>query len=219
MPFFRRGTERQFDPRFLHEERLFRKQGRDALAVMERHRDHLADDIEAARSLARRAHIPIDGALGEREATLLALIGIGNRFRRDDGAGLEVARRLRLAHPPGVTILEQEGEPASLIEAWSDANQGLVADSVSSGADPGTVHRFDATEGPLPAEVFKSSTHALGLAEAVELARELGRLPGHLLVYGIEGQSFEAGEGLTPVVEEAVARLVMELYRELEGTS
>ena len=49
----------------------------------------------------------------------LALIGVGNQFRRDDAAGLEVARRLRLTRPPGVEIFEEEGEPASLIEAWS----------------------------------------------------------------------------------------------------
>jgi hydrogenase maturation protease len=149
---------------------------------------------------------------------LLALIGIGNRFRRDDAAGLEVARRLRLARPPGVSILEQEGEPTSLIEAWSEAHDALVVDGVDSGADPGTLHRFEVADGPLPAELFRPSTHALGVAEAVELARELGRLPERLVVYGIEGEDFEVGEGLTPAVEEAVERLVMELYRELEGT-
>ena len=35
-----------------------------------------------------------------------------------------------------------------------------------------------------------SSTHALGLAEAMELARALGRLPP-VIVYGIEGKTFE----------------------------
>ena len=56
------------------------------------------------------------------------------------------------------------------------------------------------------------------MAEAVELARELDRLPGRLAVYGIEGESFEVGEGLTPIVEEAVERLVGQLRRELGGS-
>ena len=42
------------------------------------------------------------------------------------------------------------------------------------------------------------------LPEAVELARELDRLPRRLVVYGIEGESFEAGEGLSPAVETTV---------------
>lgn len=217
MRHFLHAPHRYYDPRFLHDERLYLEHGRDVLQVMERHRDHLVDDIERARSLARRAHIPVPEPA--EQPRVLALIGIGNRFRRDDGAGLEVARRLRLAHPPGVRVLEQEGDPAGLIESWGEASEALVVDAVSSGAEPGTVHRFEAGDGPLPAEVFRASTHAMGIADAVELARELDRLPGRLVVYGIEGDSFEAGEGLTSAVSEAVATLVMQIYRELEGES
>ncbi|MGA8805322.1 MAG: hypothetical protein WB866_11580, partial [Solirubrobacterales bacterium] len=65
------------------------------------------------------------------------------------------------------------------------------------------------------AELFRSSTHALGVADAVELARELDRLPARLAVYGIEGENFEAGEGLTPAVEATVDVLVGELCHEL----
>ena len=46
-----------------------------------------------------------------------------------------------------------------------------------SGAAPGTTRRLDASRERLPAELFRGSTHALGLAEAVELARALDRLP------------------------------------------
>jgi hydrogenase maturation protease len=184
---------------------------------MERHRDHLVHDIEEARSLAKKAHIPIDRSVDDAERKLLALIGIGNQFRRDDGAGLEVARRLRLAKPRGVTVMEQGGEPGSLLEAWAGATEALVIDGVSSGSEPGTLHRFEATDQPLPAQFFGPSTHALGIAEAVELARELDRLPGRLAVYGIEGESFEAGEGLTPTVQAAVEQLVAELFEELGG--
>ena len=73
-------------------------------------------------------------------------------------------------------------------------------------AHPGTLTASTRRDEPLPAELFRRSTHALGIADAVELARELGRLPGRLAVYGIEGESFEAGEGLTPAVEATVDR-------------
>ena len=217
MPHFLHQTNRNLSPEFLHEERLFLERERATLHVMERHRDHLVHEIEKARSLAEQAHIPIDRSVEVAERKLLALIGIGNQFRRDDGAGLEVARRLRLAQPAGVKVLEQEGEPASLLEAWISADEVLVVDGVSSGSPPGTLHRFEVGDQPLPAELFRPSTHALGLAEAVELARELDRLPGRLAVYGIEGESFEPGEGLTPLVQAALEQLVAELFEELGG--
>ena len=210
------------DPAFLRDERQFLQRQWGVLRMMEREREHLVHDIERARSLAARAGMPMERKPPpEREELqkLLSLIGIGNRFRRDDAAGLEVVRRLRLAHPPGVILIEQEGEPASLIEAWSTADEALVVDGVSSGSAPGTIHRFDVTDAPLPAEVFNPSTHAMGLPEAVELARELDRLPGRLVVYGIEGEDFETGEGLSVPVQKTVEKLVMELYHELTGAS
>jgi hydrogenase maturation protease len=213
---------RQSDLAFLHEERQFLERQWGVLHLMEREREHLTRDIEHARSLAARAGIPIDRenkrAIEKEEKRLLSLIGIGNHFRRDDAAGLEVVRRLRLAHPPGVILIEQEGDPASLIEAWSTVEESLVVDAISSGSEPGRLHRFDVTHAPLPTEIFNVSTHALGLPEAVELARELGRLP-RLVVYGIEGESFEAGKGLSDPVQTTVEKLVMDLYHELSGAS
>ena len=213
---------RPTDPAFLHDERQFLERQWGVLHLMEREREHLDRDIEHARSLAARAGIPLDRqverTVEKEEKRLLSLIGIGNHFRRDDAAGLEVARRLRLAHPPGVILIEQEGEPASLIEAWSTVEESLVVDAISSGSEPGRLHRFDVTHAPLPAEIFSVSTHALGLPEAVELARELGRLP-RLVVYGIEGETFEAGEGLSDPVEKTVEKLVLDLYNELSGAS
>jgi hydrogenase maturation protease len=218
-----RGPSRRLDPAFLHDERRYLQRQWGVLHVMEREREHLLHDIERARSLAKRAGIrmerePERETEGE-ETPLLSLIGIGNRFRHDDAAGLEVVRRLRLAHPSGVNLIEQEGEPASLIEAWSDADEAVVVDAISSGSEPGRLHRFDVTMAPLPAEVFNPSTHAMGLPEACELARELDRLPGRLVVYGIEGENFEAGEGLSAPVQRTVEKLVLDLYRELTGAS
>ena len=208
------------DPAFLREERQFLERQWGVLHLMEREREHLSRDIERARSLAAKAGIPVNREVErEKEKKLLSLIGIGDRFRHDDAAGLEVVRRLRLAHPPGVILIEQEGEPASLIESWSTVDEAVVIDGISSGSAPGRLHRFDVTDAPLPTEIFNPSTHAIGLPEAIELARDLDRLPARLVVYGIEGESFEAGEGLSDPVEKTVEKLVLDLYHELSGAS
>jgi hydrogenase maturation protease len=132
------------------------------------------------------------------------VIGIGNPLRGDDAAGLLVARRVRELAGDDVEVRELEGEPSRLIDAWQGAATAVVADAARSGAVPGTVMRFDATEGPLPPSLSATSTHALGLGDAVELARALGRLPSRLIVYAIEGARFGAGDTLTPTVAAAV---------------
>jgi hydrogenase maturation protease len=133
------------------------------------------------------------------------VIGLGNPARCDDAAGLIAARRLG-----GV---EHEGDPLALLDLWDGADCAVVIDAVSSGAEAGTVHRFDAEDMPLPALRTSTSTHAVGLAEAIELARTLGRLPAQLVVYGIEGERFEAGTVLTPAVAAAVDAVVGAIRR------
>jgi hydrogenase maturation protease len=143
------------------------------------------------------------------------VIGVGNEFRGDDAAGLMVARRLRERAVPQAVVLESEADPAGLMEAWMGAATAIVVDTVVSGAQPGTVQRFDVSAEPLPATLVASSTHSLGVAEAIELARALQRLPRRIIVYGIEGSSFSAGAALHPTVERAVDETLRRVVAEL----
>jgi hydrogenase maturation protease len=59
------------------------------------------------------------------------------------------------------------------------------------------------------------STHAFGVAEAIELARALRQLPPVLVVYGVEGATFETGAGLSTVVAAAVPQAVARVRQEL----
>jgi hydrogenase maturation protease len=141
------------------------------------------------------------------------VIGVGNRFRSDDAAGLEVAERLAAGLDPGsaTRVIPHEGEPIDLLDVWTGAARAVLVDAVRSGAPAGTVHRLDPIAERLPAALFATSTHALGVAEAIELGRALGRLPAALRVYGIEGASFAAGLGLSAPVAAAVDAVVAEL--------
>ncbi len=145
------------------------------------------------------------------------VIGVGNAYRHDDALGLVLARRVKARCGGRVTVLEASGEGAALLEAWAGACAVIVLDAVSSGAAPGTVFRFDASAQPIPARFFHYSTHAFSVAEAVEMARALGRLPRTMLVYGVEGADFAAGEGLSPAVEAAATEVVEAVLATLEA--
>lgn len=140
------------------------------------------------------------------------VIGVGNPYRCDDGAGKEVVERLRAALQgrDDVRLLDLDGEPVRLMQAWGDATTVILVDAVRSGASAGTVHEADARsvgERPSPG-VDLGGGHLLGISEAISLARALDRLPAGLRVLGIEGASFEHGVGLSPEVDAACDEVV-----------
>jgi hydrogenase maturation protease len=145
------------------------------------------------------------------------VIGIGNPGRGDDGAGHLVVKLLQGALPDGTELVEHDGEPASLLSKIDGISAAFLVDACASGAPEGTVHRFDVAAAPLPQGAFGLSTHGLGLAEAVELARALGQLPSQCIVYAIEGRSFEVGAPLSPRVAAAAADVAQRLRAEVTG--
>lgn len=144
------------------------------------------------------------------------VIGVGNCLRGDDAVGLEVALRLRKKAMLEAKILEHQGEVSSLIDAWLNYEIVILIDATSSSRTPGSITCFNATETPLPAEIFDVSTHSLGVAQAVELARVLGKLPKKLIVIGIEGAEFGNEEKISTEVEDAIKDVVLTVEREVE---
>lgn len=142
----------------------------------------------------------------------LVIIGIGNRWRRDDEVGPWVADRLG---ERGLPAIEHSGEGAGLIKAWSRARSVIVVDATASGAAAGTLYRLDAVNAELPRHFFRYSSHLFGLAEAITTARTLGRLPEQMIVHGIEGGDFGFGDTFTPAVAEAAAQVVERITAEL----
>lgn len=144
-------------------------------------------------------------------------IGVGNDLRGDDGIGQLVVRMLRYQSLPDTVFIEATGEGVALMDAWADETIEAVflIDAVSSGQSAGTIYRFMAHAQPLPTQFFSYSTHAFSVAEAVEMARVLGNLPLYFIIYGIEGENFAAGAGISPAVEKAAHEVIRQISAEI----
>lgn len=146
------------------------------------------------------------------------IIGIGNLDRGDDGVGRYVAAQLRHRTTNAWTVLEQDGEIASLLLSIQQADAVWLIDASCSVSTPaGTIQRYNASEGPLPRQLLRLSTHGFGLAEAVELARATNTLPAICIVYAIEGQDFNHGQPLSGAVKEAAHQLVERMLAEIDS--
>ena len=143
------------------------------------------------------------------------IVGIGNNFRGDDGAGLVAVRLLKKLSLPGIEVVELDGEVTRVLDSVQDRDLAVIVDAVRSQAIPGTIHRFDVSYEPLPESASQRSTHGMTLSSLLELARAQGQFPRRLIVYGIEGESFDQGRQLSPRVEEAIDQLVSRIRTEV----
>ncbi len=143
------------------------------------------------------------------------IIGIGHLDRGDDALGRFAAARLKGNVPQGTEVLETDGEAGKLLDLFQGSDTVIVIDACVSGASAGTVQRIDAVSTPLPRWLGSASSHAIGLAESVELARVLGRLPRRLVVYAVEAESFTLGAPLSASVAAALDTLPAKIGGEL----
>ncbi len=105
----------------------------------------------------------------------------------------------------------------ALVSAWEDAALALVIDAAVSGASPGTVHRLEAGAQALPKDLARCSSHGLGLAEAVELGKALGRLPERLVIFAVEAATLEQGAAMSPQVAAAADEIASRVEAEMDS--
>lgn len=139
-------------------------------------------------------------AAAQRKVMVAAL---GNPDRGDDGLGPCVAQQLAGRLPAEVALQVRSGDPLAFIDDWAGCDALVCVDAAECVTAPGTIHRIDLAEQELPRDIAFTSSHALGLADAIALARTLHSAPRDIVVYAVEGVCFDGGAALTPAVATA----------------
>ena len=146
----------------------------------------------------------------------IRVIGVGNAWRGDDVVGLLAARCLRERLGPSVEVIDAEGDGLALLDLMEGIDHVILIDAVKGGGRPGTTVRLDLSAESRWGMLAPCSTHAMGVAAAIDLARALGRLPKQIILYGIEIESVESGASLSGAVHGGLDVVVEQIYQEVE---
>ena len=150
----------------------------------------------------------------------ILVAGVGNVLRGDDGFGVAVAQRLLEREvPTGVQVLDIGIGGIHLVqELFAGADALVVVDAVDLGNNPGTVvvQRPDIREIAGPDDL--ADVHYATPERALMFARGLAILPASVWLVGCQVVDAEGlGEGLSPVVAEAVDPAAGEVRRLVRG--
>jgi hydrogenase maturation protease len=140
------------------------------------------------------------------------VIALGNEAAGDDGAALAAAR---IAAAGGALDVVFAGRPGvGLLDLLEGERPVVLVDVVRTGARPGALFELplDAIRERAVASA-PASSHGFGPAEALALARSLGRPPPRGVFLGVEGARFEAGAPLSEDVAAAVPALAAAIER------
>jgi hydrogenase maturation protease len=132
------------------------------------------------------------------------IVGVGAPDRGDDAVGCAVVEELRRRRPSCITAVVATS-PSRLLDLWTGHSPVVVVDAVRTGRrPPGTVSTTRIDDQPLPERTRSGGTHGFGVADALELARALGRLPDRVVLVTVEAVGFDQGASLSPAVAMSV---------------
>jgi hydrogenase maturation protease len=147
------------------------------------------------------------------------VVGCGNLIRGDDAAGPVLVRLLADRDlPAGVRLIDGGTAGMDVAFAMRGARRAIVVDASRVGVEAGTVHRVPGEE-LTDLRPPEGNLHRFRWDQALGFAQWLlkDEYPPEVTVWLVEGESFEAGEALTPAVQAAVEQIADAIAEDLAG--
>lgn len=137
----------------------------------------------------------------------IMVLGIGNTLLQDEGAGVHAMRRLQQDSPDlaGVEFMDGGTLSFALAGPIGEADCLLVVDAAELDSPPGTVEVFcDAEMDHFLGASRKRSVHEVGLLDLLAVTHLTGDLPPRRALIGIQPETLNWGEELSPTVMAAL---------------
>jgi len=138
----------------------------------------------------------------------IAVIGLGNTLRRDDGVGIHLLAELeKELKSRDVSFLNFGIASFGLVNFLGEFRKVLLIDAMDAGFAPATVKIFRLEEAQVYTSQGKISSHEISLADLLEIYKVLG-LATDIQVAGVQVKDASYGLEMTPELEKAKKDIV-----------
>lgn len=138
----------------------------------------------------------------------ILVLGIGNILWADEGFGVRCVEALNAGweFPPQVTLMDGGTQGLYLLPYVQEADCLLVFDAVDYGDPAGTRREVVGDQVPRFMGAKKMSLHQTGFQEVLMAAELTGKLPGELVLIGVQPEELEDyGGSLRDIVKAQLA--------------
>ncbi len=137
----------------------------------------------------------------------IAVIGLGNSLRRDDGIGIIILESLLNHYPrPGIDYLNFGSASFDLIHRLRDYATVLLIDGINADLPPGELKIFDLEQASFANKGSAISSHELKLKDIFKLTQDL-EITAKIYVAGIQVADVGFGESLSGALKEKLQEL------------
>ncbi len=141
----------------------------------------------------------------------IAVIGLGNSLRRDDGIGVTILESLLNNYKhPGIDYLNFGIASFDLVHRLGDYDTALLIDGITSSLAAGELKIFSLDEASFVKEEGVVSSHELTLKDIFRLTRDLG-IKAKIYVAGIQVQDIGFGECLSKPLKDKLPELTKQI--------
>jgi hydrogenase maturation protease len=140
------------------------------------------------------------------------VLGIGNLLLCDEGVGVHVTRALAHEQLPSNVVLFEAG--TAFLDALSEIEQAdriLIVDAMVAGEAPGSIYRVPFEDCAHPECI--ASLHGFDMSRILFMAGR--KIAPEVIVIGVEPARIEWGMELSPVVQQAVPRVLNQIRKEI----
>jgi len=144
----------------------------------------------------------------------VVILGIGNKTRGDDAAGIKAIQKLkRKVDGENLSLINCHNAPEKFTAKVKrfEPDKVLLIDSIDSGSKPGTVTLAKSSD----VSSYSVSTHRLPLSKLMDyLEKETG---GKVRLLGIQAENIKRDTEISQNVEKSIDQVVKKLSEKLNG--
>jgi len=149
----------------------------------------------------------------------VVVLGLGNPLMADEGIGVYLIERLMesAAEYPAVDFVDAGTGGLSILHHIEGRHKAIVIDCAFMDEPPGVIRRFMPEEVQSTKVLAHQSLHEADLMRIIAMARQLGQVPGQIVIFGIQPERVEPGQVLSQMLVERIDEYISMILHELES--
>ena len=146
------------------------------------------------------------------------VVGLGNPLMSDEGIGGFLIDRFKKMYnlPQNVNFVDGGTGGLNLLYIIEGYKKAVIIDCAYMGSAAGTIRHFKPEDVQTVKQLSGQSLHEADVLGIIEMAKQLGRCPENIVIFGIEPETIEPGIGLSDTLKAGVDNYLAEIVNELK---